>query len=55
MAYRDVWEMFLNLIMGKEASPFYGVDITHMRSEDNQEYEGSSKSNWEIWEIKMMV
>ena len=48
MADRNMGEIFLNFIMGKELRPYCGGDITHTRSGDNLEWEGISQSNWEI-------
>ena len=44
---RYVREMFLNLILGKKVMPYCGVDITHMRSEDHQEWDESRQYTWE--------
>ena len=54
IADRNVGEMYLDLILGKELSMYCGVDIIHMRSEDHQELEGSRQSNWDRQKLEMM-
>lgn len=54
MSDRDIGEMFLIFILVKEVRPYYGVDITHTRSEYHMEWEGNMGSKWDIRERKIM-
>ena len=52
MEYRDITEMFLNFILGKEFRSLCWLDITNVRTKE--EWEMYRSGCWERWKQKIM-
>ena len=44
----DIGEMFLNFMLDPKLRPYCGVDVSEIRSDD-QEFEQGRRSSWEAW------